>query len=110
MSETARWLEIALPGTETHIMPGLRGQSGGNNTGMTGFVLLKRIQHSFGILELVEAQEPATIVHAASNSRQGQPLPLVQATLAQKFHQCRSNAGIRKVAIIAEIIHQPIHC
>ncbi len=39
MSETERWLEIALPGTQTHIMLGLRGQSGGNKTGMTGFVL-----------------------------------------------------------------------
>jgi lactoylglutathione lyase len=39
MSETERWLEIALPGGQTHIMLGLRGQSGGNNMGMTGFVL-----------------------------------------------------------------------
>jgi lactoylglutathione lyase len=39
MSETERWLEIALPGTQTHIMLGLRGQSGGDKTGMTGFVL-----------------------------------------------------------------------
>lgn len=39
MSETERWLEIALPGTETHIVLGLRGQSGPNTTGMTGFVL-----------------------------------------------------------------------
>src|SRR5215469_4947534 len=39
MSETERWLEIALPGTQTHIMLGLRGQSGGSNTGMTGLVL-----------------------------------------------------------------------
>ena len=39
MSETERWLEIALPGTQTHIMLGLRGQSAGNTTGMTGFVL-----------------------------------------------------------------------
>ena len=30
MSETERWLEIALPGTQTHIMRGLRGQSGGD--------------------------------------------------------------------------------
>ena len=39
MSETERWLEIALPGTQTHLMLGLRGQSGGNKTGMTGFAL-----------------------------------------------------------------------
>lgn len=39
MSETERWLEIALPGTQTHIMLGLRGQSGGDRTGFTGFVL-----------------------------------------------------------------------
>ncbi len=39
MSETERWLEVGLPGTQTHIMLGLRGQSGGNKTGMTGFVL-----------------------------------------------------------------------
>lgn len=39
MSEIERWLEVALPRTETHIMLGLRGQSGGTSTGMTGFVL-----------------------------------------------------------------------
>lgn len=39
MSETERWLEIALPGGQTHIMLGLRGQSGGDRSGMTGFVL-----------------------------------------------------------------------
>ena len=39
MSETERWLEIGLPGAQTHIMLGLRGQSGGDKTGMTGFVL-----------------------------------------------------------------------
>jgi lactoylglutathione lyase len=39
MSETERWLEIALPGIQTHIMLGLRGQSSGDKTGMTGFVL-----------------------------------------------------------------------
>src|SRR5579883_3310323 len=39
MSETERWLEIALPGNQTHIMLGLRGQSGSDRTGMTGFVL-----------------------------------------------------------------------
>lgn len=39
MSETERWLEVALPGAQTHIMLGLRGQSGSDRTGMTGFVL-----------------------------------------------------------------------
>ena len=39
MSETERWLEIALPGTQTHIMLGLRGQSASDKTGMTGFIL-----------------------------------------------------------------------
>ena len=39
MSETERWLELALPGTQTHIMLGLRGQSAGDRTGMTGFIL-----------------------------------------------------------------------
>src|SRR5215469_2561410 len=39
MSETERWLEVAIPGTQTHIMLGLRGQSGSDRTGMTGFVL-----------------------------------------------------------------------
>jgi lactoylglutathione lyase len=39
MSETERWLEIALPSAQTHIILGLRGQSAGNTTGMTGFVL-----------------------------------------------------------------------
>ncbi len=39
MSETERWLEVGIPGAQTHIMLGLRGQSGSNHTGMTGFVL-----------------------------------------------------------------------
>lgn len=39
MSETERWLEVGLPGSQTHIMLGLRGQSATNSTGMTGFVL-----------------------------------------------------------------------
>lgn len=39
MSETERWLEIALPGGQTHIMLGLRNQSGGDKVGFTGFVL-----------------------------------------------------------------------
>ncbi|GLV60672.1 VOC family protein [Dictyobacter sp. S3.2.2.5] len=39
MSENERWLEIGLPGSQTHLMLGLRGQSAGNSTGMTGFVL-----------------------------------------------------------------------
>ncbi len=39
MSETERWIEVAVPGTETHITLGLRGQSGGDRTGMTGYVL-----------------------------------------------------------------------
>ena len=39
MSDTERWIDIALPGAQTHIMLGLRGQSGGNNTGMTGYIL-----------------------------------------------------------------------
>ena len=39
MSETERWLEVAPPGAQTHIMLGLRGQSGGDKTGFTGFVL-----------------------------------------------------------------------
>jgi lactoylglutathione lyase len=39
MSETERWLELALPGTQTHIILGLRGQSASDKTGMTGFVL-----------------------------------------------------------------------
>ncbi|GHO49417.1 VOC family protein [Ktedonospora formicarum] len=39
MSETERWVEVALPGGQTHIMLGLRGQSASDRTGMTGFVL-----------------------------------------------------------------------
>src|SRR5260370_16955242 len=38
MSETERWLEVAPPGAQTHIMLGLRGQSGGAKTGFTGYV------------------------------------------------------------------------
>ncbi len=30
MSETERWLEVAPPGAQTHLMLGLRGQSGGD--------------------------------------------------------------------------------
>ncbi len=39
MSETERWLEIAPPGAQTHIMLALRGQSGPDKSGFTGFVL-----------------------------------------------------------------------
>lgn len=39
MSDTERWIEVALPGGQTHIMLGLRGQSGGDRSGMTGYVL-----------------------------------------------------------------------
>src|SRR5947199_9655582 len=39
MSETERWLEVAPPGAQTHIMLGLRGQSGGDKTGFTGYIL-----------------------------------------------------------------------
>ena len=39
MSETERWLELALPGIQTHLILGLRGQSASEKTGMTGFVL-----------------------------------------------------------------------
>src|SRR5260370_36343938 len=39
MSETERWLEVAPPGAQTHLMLGLRGQSGGGKTGFTGYVL-----------------------------------------------------------------------
>jgi lactoylglutathione lyase len=39
MSETERWLEVAPVGAQTHIMLGLRNQSGGEKTGFTGFVL-----------------------------------------------------------------------
>src|SRR5690349_348006 len=39
MSETERWLEVAPPGAQTHLMLGLRGQSGGDKTGFTGYVL-----------------------------------------------------------------------
>jgi lactoylglutathione lyase len=39
MSPTERWVEVAPPGGETHIVLGLRGLSGGDRTGFTGFVL-----------------------------------------------------------------------
>jgi uncharacterized glyoxalase superfamily protein PhnB len=39
MSETERWVEVAPAGAQTHIMLGLRGQSGGDKTGFTGYVL-----------------------------------------------------------------------
>ena len=39
MSATERWLEVAPPGAQTHIMLGLRGQMGGDKTGWTGYIL-----------------------------------------------------------------------
>ncbi|BCL82726.1 glyoxalase [Ktedonobacteria bacterium brp13] len=39
MSETERWLEIALPGAQTHIMLSLRGRMGSDKTGFTGYIL-----------------------------------------------------------------------
>ena len=41
MSETERWLEVAPPGAQTHLMLGLRGQSGGDKTGFTRIDSLK---------------------------------------------------------------------
>ena len=49
MSETERWLEVAPSGAQTHIMLGLRGQSGGDRTGMTGYVM-----HTHNIEETCE--------------------------------------------------------
>lgn len=39
MSETERWVEVAPAGAETHLMLGLRNQSGGDKTGFTGYIL-----------------------------------------------------------------------
>ncbi len=41
MSETERWLEVAPPGAQTHIMLGLRGPDlmAGDKVGFTGYVL-----------------------------------------------------------------------
>ena len=39
MNETERWLEVAPPGAQTHIMLGLRGGMGGDKTGFTGYIL-----------------------------------------------------------------------
>src|SRR5258708_8550046 len=39
MSETERWLEVAPPAAQTHIMLGLRGQSGGDKTGFPRYLL-----------------------------------------------------------------------
>jgi predicted enzyme related to lactoylglutathione lyase len=39
MSATERWLAVAPSGAQTHIMLGLRGQSGGDKTGFTGYIL-----------------------------------------------------------------------
>ena len=64
MSETERWLEIALPGGQTHIMLGLRGQSGGNSMGMTGFVLhADNVEETCATLKargVILTQEPGT--------------------------------------------------
>ncbi|HTK09605.1 MAG TPA: VOC family protein [Ktedonobacteraceae bacterium] len=68
MSETERWLEVALPGTETHIMLGLRGQSGGDKTGFTGYVL-----HTDNIEETCETLKArgVNISHELSNEPWG---------------------------------------
>ena len=64
MSETERWLEVALPGGQTHIILGLRGQSGGNSTGFTGFVLhTDNIEETCATLKtrgVTLTQEPST--------------------------------------------------
>src|SRR5215471_5112751 len=52
MSETERWLEVAPPGAQTHLMLGLRGQSGGDKTGFTGYVLhTDNIEETFKTLK-----------------------------------------------------------
>lgn len=40
MNETERWLEVAPPGAQTHIMLGLRGGMGGDKAGFTSYILL----------------------------------------------------------------------
>ncbi|GAC1631117.1 MAG: VOC family protein [Ktedonobacteraceae bacterium] len=40
MNETERWLAVAPPGAQTHIILGLRGGMGGDKTGFTGYILL----------------------------------------------------------------------
>src|SRR5260370_11992410 len=66
MSETERWLEVAPLGAQTHIMLGLRGQSGGDKTGFTGYV-----PHT----DNIEATCPTLKARAAPLTKQPTPPP-----------------------------------
>ncbi|GCE50250.1 putative glyoxalase superfamily protein PhnB [Thermosporothrix hazakensis] len=68
MSETERWLEVALPGTQTHLILGLRGQSVPDRTGMTGFILYTDdIEATYKELK----SRGVTITHELSNEPWG---------------------------------------
>lgn len=71
MSETERRLELALPGTQTHLVLGLRGQSVGNHTGMTGFVLFTdKIEETCATLKAREMSLTKESTHGTDNPYQ----------------------------------------
>jgi lactoylglutathione lyase len=68
MSETERWIEVALPGAQTHIILGLRGQSGGDRTGFTGYILhVDNIEETCKTLK----ERDVTITHELSSEPWG---------------------------------------
>ena len=64
MSETERWLEVAPPGAQTHIMLGLRSQMGGGRTGFTSYILhtdnMEATCETLKARGVTLTQEPAT--------------------------------------------------
>ena len=85
MSETERWLEVAPPGAQTHLMLGLRGQSGGDKTGFTGYVL-----HTDNIEQTCETLEARgiTLSHELSTEpwANGRSSPTPMATNLASGH------------------------
>src|SRR5258708_17522413 len=66
MSETERWLEVAPPGAQTHLMLGLRGQSGGEKKGLP--------RHHLHTRNKKEKRAPLQ-THAAPPSPRNSPAP-----------------------------------
>ena len=64
------------------------------------------MQEGVRILEGMVAQQPAAIVQAATNGGQRHPFAILQPILAQRLNKRRRDAGVGKVAVIAEIVDE----
>src|SRR5260370_1748784 len=58
MSEKERWLELALPARQTHIIPALRGQTATDTTAMTGLALVTDNIHETASTHIPRGSKP----------------------------------------------------